>query len=118
MMAAAALAALNNSIPQLPRVHALVKSTATKLESLDYTFSLPIQTNMITIDVDATGIPPAAFVSYCKAAGLNVFAGRLVFHYQTTQDAADRLVGALGRLMADKKAGKDLGSDPISTGCS
>jgi threonine aldolase len=116
MMAAAALTALNNSIPQLPRVHALVKSTASKLESLGYKFSLPIQTNMITIDVDAAGIPPAAFVSYCKAAGLKVFAGRLVFHYQTTQEAADRLVGALAQLMADKKAGKHLDPDMVSTG--
>ena len=117
-MASAALAALNNSVPQLPRVHALTKSAAARLEKLGYTFSYPVQTNMIVIDMEASGVPPAAFVSYCKSAGVTVFPGRLVFHYQTTEDAVDRLVGALGKLMEDKKSRKELDGGDVARGCS
>ncbi|KAM5472924.1 putative low-specificity L-threonine aldolase [Microsporum audouinii] len=107
MMAAGALAALNNSIPQLPRVHTLTKTAATQLEAVGYKFSLPVQTNMIVLDLKTAGIPDAALVKYCKDAGIVVFpGGRLVFHYQTSQDAANRLVKALTMLMQDTKAGK------------
>ncbi|EAS33501.3 threonine aldolase [Coccidioides immitis RS] len=109
MMAAAAHAALTNSIPQLPRVHSLTKSTAARLSALGYTFSSPVQTNMILLDLEAAGIPVAAFVDYLTEAGVQVFpTPRLVFHYQTAQEAADKLVDGLGLLIQDKKAGKDL----------
>ncbi|KAK2797563.1 hypothetical protein FQN50_009158 [Emmonsiellopsis sp. PD_5] len=117
MMASAALTALNNSIPQLPRVHALTKSTASKLASFGYSFQLPVQTNMILIDLEAAGIPPAAFVKYCSEVGLQVFpSGRLVFHYQTTTGAVERLVGALERLMGDKKGGRELVGGEVKGG--
>ncbi|EDN08004.1 conserved hypothetical protein [Histoplasma mississippiense (nom. inval.)] len=62
MMAAAAQVALTTSIPQLPRVHALTKSTASKLSAFGYKFQLPVQTNMIIVDLEASNnIPPAAF---------------------------------------------------------
>lgn len=118
MMAAAAQAALTTSIPQLPRVHALTKSTASKLSAFGYKFQLPVQTNMIIVDLEASNnIPPAAFVSYCAAQGLQVFpSGRLVFHYQTSEEAVGRLVGALEMLMTDKKGGKALESEEIKRG--
>ncbi|PGH00738.1 threonine aldolase [Blastomyces parvus] len=118
MMAAAAQAALTASIPQVPRVHALTKSTASKLAACGYKFQLPVQTNMILIDLEASNdIPPAAFVSYCTAQGLQVFpSGRLVFHYQTSEEAVGRLVGALERLMLDKKGGKELENGEVKGG--
>ncbi|QSS61870.1 threonine aldolase [Histoplasma capsulatum] len=118
MMAAAAQVALTTSIPQLPRVHALTKSTASKLSAFGYKFQLPVQTNMIIVDLEASNnIPPAAFVSYCAAQGLQVFpSGRLVFHYQTSEKAVGRLVGALEKLMTDKKGGKALESEEIKGG--
>lgn len=116
-MAAAALTALTNSIPQLPRVHALTKFAASRLKTLGYSFSLPVQTNMVVIDTEASGIAPAAFVSYCKADGVTVFPGRLVFHYQTTTDAVDRLIDALAKLM-EEGSGKDLDGGKVTGGCS
>ncbi|OAX80648.1 hypothetical protein ACJ72_05011 [Emergomyces africanus] len=118
MMAAAAQSALTTSIPQFPRVHSLTKSTASKLSAFGYKFQLPVHTNMILIDLEASNdIPPAAFVSYCAAQGLQVFpSGRLVFHYQTSEEAVVCLVGALERLMADKKEGKKLESGAVKGG--
>ncbi|OJD14406.1 hypothetical protein AJ78_05253 [Emergomyces pasteurianus Ep9510] len=118
MMAAAAQSALTTSIPQFPRVHALTKSTASRLSALGYKFQLPVQTNMILIDLEASNnIPPAALASYCAAQGLQVFpSGRLVFHYQTSEEAVERLISALQRLMADKKEGKKLESGEVKGG--
>ncbi|KAK2831976.1 hypothetical protein FQN49_006979 [Arthroderma sp. PD_2] len=109
MMAASALTALKYSLPQFPRVHAMAKAAAAKLEAVGYKFSLPVQTNMIVLDLEAAGLPGAALVKYCEDAGIAVFPeGRLVFHYQISEDAANRLVKALTLLIQDKKAGKDL----------
>lgn len=106
-MAAAAYAALTTSIPQLPRVHSLVKATAARLSALGYTFSAPVQTNMIILDLDAANIPTTAFVDYLADVGVRVFPmPRLVFHYQTSDEAVEKLVDALARLMQDKRAGK------------
>lgn len=116
-MAAAAQAAMEHTVPLLPRVHALTKKTAASLSEIGYTISLPVQTNMIVLDLEADGIPPAAFMSYGKKNGLTVFpSGRLVFHHQISEDAASRLLGALRELMTDKKAGKELESHKVSGG--
>lgn len=117
MMAAAARAAMEHTVPLLPRVHALTKKTAASLSEIGYTISLPVQTNMIVLDLEAAGIPPAAFVNYGKKSGLTFFpSGRLVFHHQISEDSASRLVGTLRELMADKKAGKELDNHKVSGG--
>lgn len=109
MMAAAALAALDYTIPRLPSVHALAKQTAVALREMGYTIALPVQTNMIVLDLKADGIPAAAFVEYGKRAGVTLFpSGRLVFHHQNSPQAVEKLISALRALMEDKKAGKAL----------
>ncbi|KAF5025786.1 hypothetical protein F66182_2119 [Fusarium sp. NRRL 66182] len=109
MMAAAALAALEYSIPRFPSVHEMTKSTSARLEAAGYGFALPVQTNMIILDLAAVDIPPAAFVEYCAQAGISVFPmARLVFHHQTSESAADKLVEALTKLMDDKRSGVAL----------
>lgn len=107
MMAAAAKAAIEYTLPLLPRVHALTKKTADSLREIGYTISLPVQTNMIVLDLEVDDIPAAAFVNYGKKHGLIFFpSGRLVFHHQISEDAAGRAVEALRELYMDKKAGK------------
>lgn len=65
MMAAAGLAAME-TVKQLPGVHALARKVADSLAEIGYKISLPVQTNMIVLDLEATGIPQAAFLSYGK----------------------------------------------------
>lgn len=112
VMAAAALAAMDRSLPQIPRVHALTRATAQRLEGLGFRFAAPVQTNMIWLDLPASGggIPALAVTRYCKDAGVCVWSGgaRLVFHYLISEEAVEKLVGALERLMQDKAAGVDL----------
>lgn len=116
-MAAAALCALEYTMPLLPRVHALTKHTADALLEAGYKISLPVQTNMINLDLEAAGIPPAAFVEYGKRAGVTVFpTGRLAFHHQNSPAAASRLVEALTLLIEDRRAGKQLENHKVTGG--
>ena len=119
MMAAAATAALDNALPQLPRVHGLTMQVSNTLESIGYAFALPVQSNMIVLDLDKSGIPPAAFVERCRQHNVAVFGnGRLVFHQQTSEDGVSRLLAALRALMDDKTAGKPLDNGIVSAnGC-
>ncbi|PYH89363.1 threonine aldolase [Aspergillus ellipticus CBS 707.79] len=104
MMAAAALAALDHSLPLLPRVHALTRRVADYLHRIGYEFLLPVDTNMIVIDLKKTGVRGEALVSYCKRHGLLAFpSGRLAFHHQISEDGASRLQRALLELILDEK---------------
>ncbi|OOQ86015.1 putative low-specificity L-threonine aldolase [Penicillium brasilianum] len=119
MMAAAASAALDQTLSRLPVVHAMAASVAKELETMGYKFALPVQTNMIVLDLEVVGIPPAAFVGYCKNIQIAVFPnGRLVFHHQTSQDGTLRLLKALRQLMSDKEAGIHLIDDKVTGGYS
>jgi len=117
MMAAAASAALDYSVPRMPKVHEMTKRVAATIESYGYKFVLPVQTNMIVLDLESLGIPHAAFVDYCKQYAVAVFlTGRLIFHYQTSENGAIRLLKALNELQEDKAAGKDLSARETTGG--
>lgn len=119
MMAAAALTALEYSIPRLPAVHKMTRAAAAEIEALGYKFALPVQTNMILLDLAAVDIPPAAFVEYCARERIAAFPmARLVFHHQTSESAVKSLVAALAKLMEDKKNGVALEDKKVSGGYS
>ena len=119
MMAAAALASMQHTVPRLKEVHTLTKGVGSKLVEQGYKLALPCQTNMVVLDIEAVGIPGAAFVEYCAREKITVFPnGRLVFHHQTSEDAARDLVVALTKLMDDKKKGVELPDEELEGGCS
>jgi threonine aldolase len=114
MMAAAALAALEHTMPLLPSVHTLTRQTADQIREIGYTIALPVQTNMIVLDLVADDIPAAAFLEYGTRHGVTVFpTARLVFHHQSSTKSAAKLVAALRELMDDKKAGKPLAEGKV-----
>ncbi|WEW58950.1 threonine aldolase [Emydomyces testavorans] len=95
--------------PHVPRIHSLTSTTAGRLSALGYTFSAPVQTNVIILDLDAAGIPIAAFVDYLTAAGLQMFpTPKLVFYSQMTEETAEKLIDALGRLITHQRIARDL----------
>ncbi|KAH8432747.1 uncharacterized protein LDX57_013072 [Aspergillus melleus] len=74
------------------------------LDALGYEFSLPVDTNIIFIDLKKMGIAPSMFESHCKQRGLNVFAtGRIVFHHQISTDGISRLREAMLDLITSVK---------------
>ncbi|KAI8277088.1 hypothetical protein K4K59_009590 [Colletotrichum sp. SAR11_240] len=119
MMAAAALEALNYTLPRMGNVHALTKKTAAEIEELGYKLALPVQTNMIVLDLAAVDIPGAAFVDYCAKHSVSAFPnGRIVFHHQVTDDGANALVAALTDLVGDRNAGVVLSVTEVHRGYS
>lgn len=117
MMAAAASAALEYTLPRLTAVHAMTASAAQELETMGYKFALPVQTNMIILDLEGVGIPPAAFVGYCEDNEVAVFPnGRLVFHHQTSPEGVSRLLKALGNLISDKETGSHIMDEKVTGG--
>ncbi|RAH54667.1 hypothetical protein BO85DRAFT_95637 [Aspergillus piperis CBS 112811] len=104
MMAAAATAAMEHTLPLLPKVHALTRRVADYLHRIGYEFLMPVDTNMIVLDLKKTGITGDDIVFYCKQQGLLVFPnGRLAFHHQISEDGVARLQRALLELITDKK---------------
>ncbi|KAJ0377255.1 hypothetical protein COL26b_004444 [Colletotrichum chrysophilum] len=119
MMAAAALEALNYTLPRMGNVHALTKKTAAQIEKLGYKLALPVQTNMIVLDLAAVDIPAASFVDYCARRRVSVFPnGRIVFHHQVTDNGANALLAALTELVGDKNAGVVLSDVEVHGGYS
>ena len=119
MMAAAALAAIEYTIPRFPQVHTMAKNAGLRLQKTGYQLALPVQTNMVVLDLEASGIPGEAFVDACKQKDVAVFPnGRLVFHHQTNQDGVESLITALAELMDDKRNGAELLNGDVQGGCS
>ncbi|VUC32762.1 unnamed protein product [Clonostachys rosea] len=117
MMAAAALAAMEVTLPKLRSIHSLAYDISTKLEGLGYKLALPAQTNMIVLDLAALEISGSAFVEYCAEYGLITFpSGRIVFHHQVTKETAATLV-AMSKLIEDKKNGVEFSSKILQSGC-
>ncbi|XHF98531.1 hypothetical protein AWENTII_002079 [Aspergillus wentii] len=107
MMAAAASAALDHNLPELPRVHTLTRRVADYLCGIGYEFLLPVNTNMIVLDLKKMDLPGEQIVNYCKKHGLSAFPnGRLVFHHQTSEDGASRLQTALLELITNHRRSK------------
>lgn len=59
----------------------------------------PVQTNMCWIDLKSARCSEDRFINLCQEAGLKVFGGRLVTHYQIAQNGEDVLqrLGAVFR---------------------
>ncbi|ODQ54484.1 hypothetical protein SAICODRAFT_77966 [Saitoella complicata NRRL Y-17804] len=89
---------------KLREVHARTKQLAGELMDLGYTFQLPVQTNMIWIDLAAAGVQPSAFALAAEKAGLRVGGGRIVLHHQIVPSAIERLKTVLKELKEQSPA--------------
>ena len=84
----------------------MAKEVASRLQKLGYQLTLPVDTNMVFIDLDILGVSPKTFQAYCAREGLLVFDyNRIVVHHQTSVEAVDKLVNTLACLMDDVKNG-------------
>lgn len=106
-MASAALKALENHLPLLPKVHTLARQMGDYLRSIGYELLLPVQTNMVILDLKRMKLSGDLVAEYCKLRGVRVFPnGRLVFHFQTSDDGVSRLRAALFQLINDHKSSR------------
>ena len=105
-MSAACLTSLEQIIPRLEKTHIMAKQIASRVQEIGYQLTLPVDTNMVFVDLKTLGIKEKSFVEYCAREGVLVFEyHRIVVHHQITQEAVDKLIHAMTRLMEDVKSG-------------
>lgn len=106
ILSAACLISLEQIIPKIEKTHVVAKDIGARLEKVGYKLTLPVETNMVFIDLEILGVSEKTFQEYCARDGVAVFDyHRIVVHHQTSADAVDKLITALTRLMEDVKSG-------------
>ncbi|KAG8703951.1 hypothetical protein FRC08_002542 [Ceratobasidium sp. 394] len=97
VIAGAARAALDEVFPdKLARTHQVAKEIEAHVHSLGLKTVLPVETNMIFIDLDAEGLDNDWLVEEAKRVGLRLgYDGRIVVHHQISAEAFEKLKGVL-----------------------
>lgn len=109
IIAAAARVAVEESFGKGPRgeggklraSHARAKEIGETWKSKGGKLTNPTETNMIWLDLEAAGCSPEEFVRLAKEEGLKTSGGRLVAHYQISDDAVTRLERLMDRILKD-----------------
>jgi threonine aldolase len=106
ILSAACLVALDQTLPQLSKSHIVAKEIASKAMGLGYRFTLPVDTNMVFLDLEALGVSAKIFQQYCAIEGVAVLeSNRIAVHHQISPEGVARLLAALTSLIRDVKAG-------------
>ena len=63
----------------------------------------PVETNMVWFDLEAAGLSTAEFIEMGEKAGLRLYGGRLVVHYQIGDEAVHRLENLMQAIFKDKQ---------------
>lgn len=106
ILSAACLVSLEQILPRIEATHVLAKEVAARVQQLGYKLTLPVDTNMIFVDLDSLGIKEKTFQEYCAREGVQVFDyHRIVIHHQTSREGVDKLIRAMATMMEDVKSG-------------
>ncbi|KAH7341997.1 threonine aldolase [Rhizoctonia solani] len=106
VIAGAARVALDEVFPKLVGTHEIAWDIEKHLHSLGLKTVLPVETNMIFIDLQAAGLENDWLVEEAKSAGLRLgYDGRIVVHHQISVEAVQKLKEILTRVMEKKAAG-------------
>jgi len=86
----------------LRRSHETAKAIARLWESLGGKLSSPTETNMVWFDLEDAGVSDDEFVELGRERGLRLGGGRLVVHYQISEEAVGRLEDVMKVALARK----------------
>ncbi|CAE7065107.1 unnamed protein product [Rhizoctonia solani] len=116
VIAGAARAALDEVFPKLSATHEIARDIEKHLHSLGLKTVLPVETNMIFIDLEAGGLENDWLVEETKAAGIRLgYDGRIVIHHQISAEAVQKLKESLTRVMEKKAAGVYAEASQVQT---
>jgi threonine aldolase len=87
----------------LKRSHEVAKRIAGMWINMGGKLAKPTETNMVWFDLEDCGVSEEEFVELGKQHRLRLLGGRLVVHYQISDEAVERLRQALETVMAMKK---------------
>ncbi|RMZ86515.1 hypothetical protein DV736_g6259, partial [Chaetothyriales sp. CBS 134916] len=85
--------------------HAQARAVADMWQGKDGKLTYPVETNMVWLDLQSLGVSEEEFVEIAAKHGIKVFGGRLVVHYQISQDGVARLGKAMDEVLALTKQG-------------
>lgn len=84
----------------------MAKELGARLEKIGFKLTLPVETNMIWLDLEKLHVSEKTFEGYGEREGVMLFDyNRIVVHHQTSQEAVEKLVKAMQHLMDDVKGG-------------
>lgn len=118
-LTAAAWAALEEVYPKLPRTHEIAKELEVHFTSLGIKSLIPVETNMVFMDLEAAGLKNAWFDEEAAERGVKFgFDGRVVVHHQISDEAVQALKASVEAVMTKKAAGvyDCRGDEPESGG--
>ncbi|CAE6519433.1 unnamed protein product [Rhizoctonia solani] len=116
VIAGAARAALDEVFPKLAGTHEIARDVEKHLHSLGLKTVLPVETNMIFIDLESAGLENDWLVEEAKSVGLKLgYDGRIVVHHQISAEAVQKLKEILSRVMEKKAAGLYAEANQVQT---
>jgi threonine aldolase len=83
--------------------HANARKVAGMWESKGGKLANPTETNMVWLDLGQAGCPDSRFAELAAEEGLKARGGRLVVHYQITQEAVERLGRVMDKVLEERK---------------
>ncbi|QRV89533.1 threonine aldolase [Ceratobasidium sp. AG-Ba] len=115
VIAGAARAALDEVFPdKLAKTHGVAKDIESHLHSLGLKTVLPVDTNMVFIDLEAAGLDNSWLVEAAKEVGLRLgYGGRIVVHHQISSGAVEKLKGVLSTVV--KRHNEGAYKDQVQT---
>jgi threonine aldolase len=87
----------------LRRSHEVAKEIAEMWIGMGGKLAKPTETNMVWFDLDDCGVSETEFVEMGKQKGLRLLGGRLVMHYQISEEAVERLRVVLEEVLERKE---------------
>ncbi|KAL2808563.1 pyridoxal phosphate-dependent transferase [Aspergillus granulosus] len=76
---------------RLAETHVKAKRVANMWTSRGGKLAFPVHTNMVWLDIEASGLGPNDLAEIGKEKGLRLLGNRIVIHYQVSDDAISRL---------------------------
>ncbi|KAI9758581.1 MAG: hypothetical protein M4579_003016 [Chaenotheca gracillima] len=98
---------------KLRRSHDNARRVQKKWQSLGGKVDRPVETNMVWLNLESLGMSNAEFAKAAEKAGLRAMSGRLVVHYQISDEAISRLENLMEEMVSSNKNG---GSNGEATG--
>jgi threonine aldolase len=86
----------------LKQSHVTAKRIAKIWTDLGGQLAEPTETNMVWLDLEDAGLSGEEFADLGKANGLRFLQGRLVVHYQISDEAVSRLEGVMKQILQNK----------------
>ncbi|KAG8940806.1 hypothetical protein FRC00_012792, partial [Tulasnella sp. 408] len=114
-LTAAAWAALEEVFPgKLQQTHAIAKDIEAYIKELGLKVSIPVETNMVFIDLKEAGLKNEWIAEEASKHGVTFgFAGRIVVHHQICPEAVEGLKAAIKNVVEKKAAGGYSDQDGI-----